>query len=270
MLNLVFTPIGFSLSDLWVRKRRRLLLTCAAILLIACRAGLWWTVSPAFAADPPLRVACLGDSLTAGDGDDEGGGGSPGRLQKRLQQARPGSHVRSYGVSGQTAQMVLEGYEQHPSQVKEAKGFHPDVVCLWVGSNDLWYLYEYGNPDAAAEAADAQQFRRNVHAIIDAFRKRGTRVIVALLDDQSKRPVAIEGKAFTGISKAELGRMCKQVKVYNTILREEANRAGCGMADFSSTTIFTDRATLADDGNHPNARGYDRIADIWWAALQKK
>lgn len=247
--------------DLMNRRLYLLLLLTGLVLL---------TRQPVPAAETPLRVACLGDSLTAGDGDDEGGGGYPRRLQACLQQTRRGSQVKSYGVSGQTAQMVLEGYEQHPSQVKEAMGFKPDVVCLWVGSNDLWYLYEYGKPDTAAEAADAQRFRRNVRAIIDAFHKRGAHVIVALLDDQSKRPVAVEGKAFMGISKAELARMSKQVKVYNAILREEAKRAGAGMADFSTTTIFTDRATIVDDGNHPNAKGYDRIAEIWWAAFPKK
>ena len=222
----------------------------------------------ASSAEPPLRVACLGDSLTAGDGDDEGGGGYPARLQQRLQASRPGSQVRSFGLSGQTARMVLEGYEQHRSQVKEALAFKPDVVCLWVGSNDLWYLYEYGDPDGAAEAADARQYRQAVRATVDAFRGKGVRVVLALLDDQSKRPVAVDGQAFPGISQAERQRMGRQVKVYNDLLRAEAARAGCGLADFSASPVFTARATLADDGNHPNARGYDRLAEVWWTALQ--
>lgn len=242
-----------------MNRRLYLFLLISGVLL--------WSRMPSPAAEPALRVACLGDSLTAGEGED-GGGGYPARLQKRLQALRPGSQVKSFGISGQTAKMVLEGYEQHPSQVKGAMAFKPDIVCLWVGSNDLWYLYEYNNPDAAAEAADAQQYRRHVRAIVDAFRKKGIRVVLALLDDQSKRPVAVAGRAFTGISKAELQRMSRQVKAYNDILRSEAARARCGLADFSTTTVLTDRATLADDGNHPNARGYDRITEVWWGALQ--
>ena len=27
-------------------------------------------------------------------------------------------------------------------------------------------------------------------------------------------------------------------------------------------------ATLAEDGNHPNAAGYDAVTDIWFAALE--
>lgn len=222
----------------------------------------------AIAQVPPLRVVCIGDSLTAGDGDD-GGKGYPGRLQARLQRARPGSKVANYGVAGQTSQMVLEGYEQHGSQVKQALAFHPDVACVWVGSNDLWYLYEYNNPTAADEAADVQKFRKRVRAIIEAFRTQHVRVVIALLDDQSKRPVARAGKAFQGISAAELVRMSRQVAAYNAVIREEAARLSATVVDFNATTIFVDPSTLSDDGNHPNARGYDRVTDVWWKAFAR-
>ena len=50
---------------------------------------------------------------------------------------------------------------------------------------------------------------------------------LALLDDQSRRPVAVAGQAFTGISKAELRRMSVQVAAYNAALRGLAARHGC-------------------------------------------
>jgi lysophospholipase L1-like esterase len=40
--------------------------------------------------------------------------------------------------------------------------------------------------------------------------------------------------------------------------------------DFYDTTIFTAAATLSGDGNHPNSAGYDRVARIWFAALEPR
>jgi lysophospholipase L1-like esterase len=40
--------------------------------------------------------------------------------------------------------------------------------------------------------------------------------------------------------------------------------------DFYDTTIFASAATLSDDGNHANGTGYDRIARIWFAALETR
>ena len=49
--------------------------------------------------------------------------------------------------------------------------------------------------------------------------------------------------------------------------REAAARYGAAIVDFSETTIFEDPATLSEDGNHPNAAGYDVIAEIWYRAI---
>jgi lysophospholipase L1-like esterase len=64
--------------------------------------------------------------------------------------------------------------------------------------------------------------------------------------------------------------MSAQVTRYNAALTALAALPGppeLAPVDFYATTIFTDPATLADDGNHPNAAGYDAIAALWAAAL---
>ncbi len=215
-------------------------------------------LGPAVSSGP--RIACLGDSLTQGDGDDRGLGW-PGRVKQRS-----GGELLNLGQSGWTSEMVLRGYEGQPSQVSRARTFKPEVVCLWVGSNDLWYLYEYNDPTAADEKANLTRFRSDVHAILGSFPK--CRFVVALLDDQSRRPVAVKGEAFPGTSPAELKRMSAQVKLYNQALRAEAQAVGGRVVDFSADRTFTDPSLLADDGNHPNARGYDHLAELWWAALK--
>ncbi len=62
--------------------------------------------------------------------------------------------------------------------------------------------------------------------------------------------------------------MSRQAAAYNAILREVAAKLGALTADFQHTTVFTEAATLSDDGNHPNEKGYDAIARIWFKATQ--
>lgn len=92
-------------------------------------------------------------------------------------------------------------------------------------------------------------------------------MIVALLDDQSKRPVALKGQAFTSITPDELKRMSLQATRYNQIISEKAAQYGALTVDFYSTDIFTNPITLYEDGNHPNAAGYDIIAQKWFDVL---
>ena len=117
------------------------------------------------------------------------------------------------------------------------------------------------------DAQDAARFAANMDIILSRLRGTGAPVIVALLDDQSKRPVALKGEAFTAITQDELHRMSAQVGRYNTIIVTKAAQYGALIVDFSSTDIFTNPATLYDDGNHPNPAGYERIAQKWWEVL---
>jgi len=57
--------------------------------------------------------------------------------------------------------------------------------------------------------------------------------------------------------------MSKRVTLYNQAISQLASQYSAVTVDFFHTTIFTNTATLADDGNHPNAAGYDIITNIW-------
>jgi lysophospholipase L1-like esterase len=150
----------------------------------------------------------------------------------------------------------------------------PNVALVWIGSNDLWYLYE-GGPEpmeTAAEQDDLRVYEANIDKILQQLTGHGIRVFIALLDDQSKRPVVAHPNptepAFSNITPADLALMSAHVRAYNDVITDKAARYGAMTVDFYDTTIFTDAATLYTDGNHPNEAGYDRIAAIWFAALK--
>jgi lysophospholipase L1-like esterase len=61
--------------------------------------------TPAFSRS--VTLVTVGDSLTAGDGDDGTGGGYPARLLTMLQAAYPGSTLSNLAISGDTTQDLI-------------------------------------------------------------------------------------------------------------------------------------------------------------------
>ena len=222
----------------------------------------------------PLTMVALGDSLTQGEGDDTGRGYTV-RLLDMVNAVRPGSTMTNFGQSGWNSDALINGDQGFTGQVMRAVGELENarsqgrgaVALVWIGSNDLWYLYKYGEGSDENDSLDAEHFASNMDLILPHLRATGAQVIIALLDDQSKRPVAIKGQAFTSTTPDELNRMSLQVTRYNEIITEKAAQYGALTVDFYSTELFTNPATLADDGNHPNSAGYDIIAQKWFEAL---
>jgi lysophospholipase L1-like esterase len=223
----------------------------------------------------PVTLVALGDSLTQGDGDDTGRG-YPGRLLDMLNEVRPDSSLSNLGQSGWNSDALIQGDQGIAGQlgraVEELKTAKSQgrggVALVWIGSNDLWYLYEYGGDGTDdSDSQDAVHFARNIDTLLTSLRETDAQVLIALLDDQSKRPVALKGEAFTSITKDELGRMSLQVSRYNEIIAEKAAQYGALTVDFYSTDLFTNPATLYDDGNHPNSAGYDIVAQKWFDVL---
>lgn len=223
----------------------------------------------------PVHMVALGDSLTQGDGDDSGRG-YPGRLVEMVNAVRPGSTITNFGQSGWSSDALINGDQGLESQLTRAVSELQDatsqgkaaLALVWIGSNDLWYLYEFGGDiDDAGDAADAQRFEANIDTILSQLRGTGAQVVIALLDDQSKRPIALKGEAFVAITPDEMSRMSVHADVYNQIIRDKAAQYGALTVDFYSTNIFTNPETLYYDGNHPNQAGYDIIAQRWFDAI---
>jgi lysophospholipase L1-like esterase len=151
------------------------------------------------------------------------------------------------------------------------------LALVWIGSNDLFGLYnyvcpeDYGNDYARCEPEALQLFRRNIKTILASLKVTVARLYIALLDDQSKRPVMknaqLRRDSYDKITADDVSRMSVQTGKYNAVLRELAASYGATTVDFLDTKIFETPATLSEDGNHPNGAGYDAIARIWHQAI---
>ena len=234
------------------------------------------TFSPAAAlASGPINIISIGDDLTRGDGDDMGRG-YPGRLLELISQIRPDSSVTNFGRTGWTSDDLIRGDGDYSGQLERAinevesvtSQGRAGVVLVWIGGNDLWELYT-GPADvtAAQEAQDVERFTENIDTILFDLRTAKAEVIIALLDDQSKRPAQTRGETYPDITTDELERMSAQIQRYNETIAEKAELYGALTVDFYGSDIFTQSATLSADGFHPNPYGYDLITQAWYKAL---
>jgi lysophospholipase L1-like esterase len=223
----------------------------------------------------PLSIVAIGDSLTQGDGDESGLNGYPTRLANLIDARRPGTQILNLGKSGWSSNDILNGTNGEAATIPEALAARPNIALVWIGSNDLWYLYEYGPEPMTKETEqqDLDNYANNIDAILQQFSKSGAKVFIALLDDQSKRPVVANPPnpsepAFSAITADDLARMSKHVIAMNDIIQEKAAEYAAVTVDFYHTEIFTNPATLYSDGNHPNTAGYEKITQIWFSAIE--
>jgi lysophospholipase L1-like esterase len=224
-----------------------------------------------------ITLVTLGDSLTIGDGD-EIGGGYPVRLINRLQVAYPGSTLNNLAQSGNTSQDLINmQLDPAVNLLNTAPVGSLKMVIIWIGSNDLFGLYnyvcdvDYGNDYSLCETYDLGIYTNNIATILNTLSATGARLYIALLDDQSRRPVmtdpARRNAGYDRISDTDLPRMANQISLYNNAILTTATSRGLGVANFFVTTIFENWATLSEDGNHPNAAGYNAITDIWYQVV---
>ncbi|HUD51109.1 arylesterase [Parvibaculum sp.] len=184
--------------------------------------------APAFAAEKPVTIVALGDSLTAGYllGPDEG---FVPQLQKRLRAKGHDVVVIDGGVSGDTTSGGL-------SRLDWTVGPDADAVILELGAND------------ALRGIDPKLTRANLEAIVTQLRKRGLPILLAGM-----------------IAPPNMG--ADYARNFNAIFPELAAEHKLlfypffldGVAGELNGKPVAPGLTLAD-GMHPNAKGVSIIA----------
>lgn len=194
----------------------------AAVLLvtIACAAALLAGPGPGFAAGQPVKIAVLGDSLTAGLGL-PAAAAFPARLQQALRAKGLDVEIHDAGVSGDTASGGLARLDWAIPEDTQA-------VIVELGAND------------ALRGIDPKITRAALEGILRRLKARGVAVLLAGM--QAPRNLGADYAA-----------------AFDAIYPELAAAHDVLLYPFFLQGVATDAALNQGDGIHPNAAGVDAI-----------
>jgi len=228
---------------------------CVRRLSLALKVGafilsvLFFAVS-AFAE---IRVACVGDSITAGSGvRDRAVNSYPAQLARWL----GGEYdVRNFGVSGAT--MLTQGDRPYVQQraYAEALAFRADVVVIALGTNDSKRPQSDGEK-VANNWQFKTSFARDYEAMVAAFREVNPKVKIYIC----LPPPAFPGR--WGIDGATI-----QDEVI-PLVRDVAAKTQADVIDLHAALVG--HAERFPDTVHPNEEGAKRIAATVYRALNGK
>jgi lysophospholipase L1-like esterase len=175
----------------------------------------------------PVRVACVGASITLGVGAEKGKS-YPSQLQAILGDKW---QVKNFGVSGRT--LMKKG--DHPYWIekafRDAQDFKPDVVVILIGSNDTkpknWVHHD--------------EFEADYKEMVETFKNLESkpRVFICRLP-----PVPAPGNY--GINEANLDL---EIPMIDQVAHDE----GVGIIDIHAALV--DKPELLPDHVHPNTAG---------------
>lgn len=203
--------------------------------------------SPKPTAKAPMRVACVGDSITYGFGIAGRESNSyPAQLQQILGE---GWHVENFGHNGAFA--LRRGKKPYVDQAvyQAALAARPDVVVIKLGTNDT-------NRDAWRDHHD--EFIADYLALIYSFQALPSRPRIYLC-----RPVPLfrdRGKEYD----------TDEVLVKEIIPRIEAVAKVTKLPLIDLYTIFEGKEKMFPDGVHPDVNGARIMALTVAAKLQGK
>ena len=207
----------------------------AAMVACAC-------LPPALLAAPPLRVACVGDSITYGDQLPDRDSPSYPAVLERMAQGR--FRVGNFGVNGATALagIPFRSWTDTPACCA-AVDFRPDLVVIMLGINDLAF------PDLYARyPADLRTLAARFQAL-----PKHPRIFLCTLTPIAPAEVQIQAN-----------RTIRDTMV--PAIRQVAADIGAGLVDIAA--VYPNRLEMLPDGLHPSPAGAELIARTVLAVLE--
>lgn len=195
------------------------------------------------AAQPPVRIACVGDSITYGDQIADRGRDAYPAVLERLSNGR--FLTGNFGVNGATAIATIPFRSWSTTQAcQDALAFSPNVVVIMLGVNDT------AHPDLH------NRYPGDLRRLVERFQALSSapRLFLCTLT-----PIA------AAAPDAPVNRTISET--LNPAIRAVAAQTGAGVIDIS--TVFANRYDLFPDGLHPNAAGAELIARTVLAALDE-
>lgn len=187
----------------------------------------------------PLRITCVGDSITQGVGSsNEGRFSYPAQLQKLL---GDGYEVKNAGVSGSNVTKGLGYPYWTTSRYREGKAFMPDIAIIMIGTNDALnnFVWDPNSPENSNAL-----FKRDYITLIEEYEALPSHpkifIVLPMVSYQTE------------------GRQENLVNYIMPTLREIAADKGMEVIDMNAFT--TGHADWFPDGLHPNDGAYEIIA----------
>ena len=214
----------------------------SALSLVMC-GGL---MAPALAgmtvsAATPVKIACVGDSITAGSQASNSTFYYPTQLQQLL---GSGYEVKNFGVSGRTLLSKGDNPYIKEKQYADSKAWLPDVVTIMLGTNDA-------KPQNWVNKAD---FEADMKAMIAAYRELSSHPTVVIATSPTV------GATNIGISEAVVTNEIVPLQ------KKVAADMGCPVIDINALTKGAPQNYA--DGIHPNDAGYTAMANMFYNGLQ--
>lgn len=206
------------------------------------------------ANDQAYRVVGLGDSLTRGFGDPEGQGYG-GKLANLLREGGQEVVYDNLGVNGQTAPQLVSLLQQQDVQakVKTAR-----LLLVSIGGNDLFRGGEtLSNLESTRTASLQTEYNKQLKTILTRLRELNPNATITLIGLYNPF-IELQNSAVT-----------------SKIVRDWNYAAGETLAAFPKTMLvptfdlfqFQSKDVLYIDQFHPNANGYELMAERIEAAL---
>ena len=206
-----------------MKKNALILLSVIALALAACKSE-------------PIRVACVGDSITYGHGiRDREHDTYPGLLSAKLGEKYD---VRNFGVSGSTTMMGTDMPYMNEQAYKDALAFNPQIVTIKLGTND----------SKPFNWKEQDHFKQDLKTLINSFRELPAKPRIWLC-----LPVPAYGQAWS----------INDSIIFNGVIpliREVAQEENLPVVDLN--TPLQGKRQYFPDTIHPNEEGQSMIADV--------
>jgi lysophospholipase L1-like esterase len=192
----------------------------------------------------PIKVACIGDSITQGSGLSNPALESyPAKLQGLLGAEY---QVRNYGVSGRTLLKKGDYPYWNEAAFKQSRDWNPDLVIIKLGTNDA-------KPQNWRHGTN---FVADYEALIDAYASLPSEPRILLCT-----PCPVFG---TGAFDIRPGTVATNIA---PAIQELAQRLGLEVLDLHA--LLAGHREWFPDTVHPNARGTTVLAALAHTAIQR-
>lgn len=182
-----------------------------------------------------IKVACVGDSITWGNGSSSGKS-YPAQLRELLGSA---FEVKNFGVSGRTLLKKGDYPYWNESSYTESKEYLPDVVIIMLGTND----------SKSQNWAYKSEYKSDYIDLINQYKS---------LASNPKVYVATSPMALDNTMNIRKDVIANEIV---PLQKEIAEETGCKLIDINAYTQGHD--DWLGDGVHPNDYGYSKLASYF-------